>query len=252
MRIRVLIADDEPHARALVAAVLFHEPDVAVIGQCENGREAADAINKLAPDLVYLDVQMPGLDGFGVLDALPQEHRPLIVFITAHEQYAVRAFGKHAFDYLLKPFEYARLRETVQRARAHLTARGAAARAAAMSEDGREMTQAWNRLALREVGRVVFIKPEEIDWAETEGNYVRFHAGKKSYLLRETMNSTESRLAAKNFLRISRTHLVNLERIREWHPLFHGDSILILHDGTKFTVTRVYRKKFDQIVHQLD
>jgi two-component system LytT family response regulator len=255
MKIRALIVDDEPPARELIATLLRDEPDVEVVGECGNGRRAVAAIRDLSPDLVFLDVRMPGLDGFGVLAELPPERWPLVVFVTAYDQHAVRAFEVHALDYLLKPFEYDRLREAVRRARLKLDRRDGAmeqTRLLALLEELQNKAQSWNRMVVREGGRMVFLKPDEIDWIEADGNYLRLRVGAKSYLLRETMNSAEARLADKKFLRISRSALVNLERIKEWQPLFHGDSVLVLKDGTRLTVTRVYREKLERLVAQLD
>lgn len=254
MKIRALIVDDEPPARELIATLLRDEPDVEIVGQCPNGRKAVAAIERLAPDLAFLDVRMPGLDGFGVLAELPVERWPLIVFVTAYDEHAVRAFEVHALDYLLKPFEYDRLRQSLQRARAKLTQRDGASeqtRLLSLLESLQSRSQSWDRIVVRETGRVTFLKPDEIDWVEAEGNYVCLHVGAKSYLLRETMADAEARLAARKFIRVSRSALVNLERIKEWQPLFHGDSVLILKDGTRLTVSRVYREKLDQVVAQL-
>ena len=255
MKIRALIVDDEPPARELIATLLRDGPDVEVVGECANGRRAVAAIRELSPDLVFLDVRMPGLDGFGVLAELPPERWPLVVFVTAYDQHAVRAFEVHALDYLLKPFEYDRLREAVRRARLKLDRRDGPleqTRLLALFEDLQNKAQSWNRMVVRENGRVIFLRPDEIDWIEADGNYLRLRAGSKSYLLRETMNSAEARLADKKFLRVSRSALVNLERIKEWQPLFHGDSVLVLKDGTRLTVTRVYREKLERLVAQLD
>src|SRR5439155_11387125 len=211
-------------------------------------------IERLSPDLVFLDVRMPGLDGFGVLAELPVERWPLIVFVTAYDEHAVRAFDVHALDYLLKPFEYDRLRQALQRARGKLSQRDGASeqsRMLSLLESLQNRAQSWDRIVVRETGRVTFLKPDEIDWVEAEGNYVCLHVGAKSYLLRETMAEAETRLLAKKFLRVSRSALVNLERIKEWQPLFHGDSVLVLKDGTRLTVSRVYREKLDQLVAQL-
>src|SRR5436190_1111054 len=254
MKIRVLIVDDEPPARELIATLLRDEPDVEIVGECANGRKAVTAIERLSPDLVFLDVRMPGLDGFGVLAELPVERWPLIVFVTAYDEHAVRAFDVHALDYLLKPFEYDRLRQALQRAREKLSQRDGPSeqsRMLSLLESLQNRAQSWDRIVVRETGRVTFLKPDEIDWVEAEGNYVCLHFGAKSYLLRETMAETETRLAPKKFLRVSRSALVNLERIKEWQPLFHGDSVLILHDGTRLTVTRVYREEFDRLVTRL-
>jgi two-component system, LytTR family, response regulator len=254
MKLRALIVDDEPPARDLIATLLRDERDVEVVGECANGRQAVAAIGRLSPDLVFLDVQMPGLDGFGVLAELPSERLPLVVFVTAFDQHAVRAFEVHALDYLLKPFEYDRLRQAVQRARTQLSQNSGATqqtRLLALLEDLRTSKQSWNRVAVPDAGRTVFLRPDEIDWIEAEGNYLRLHVGKQSYLLRETMNAAEARLAAKKFLRVSRSALVNLERVKEWQPLFHGDSVVVLENGTRLTVSRGYREKFDGVVGQL-
>jgi len=254
MKIRALIVDDEPPARELIATLLRDEPDVEVVGQCANGRSAVAEIERLSPDLVFLDVQMPGLDGFGVLGEVPADRWPMIVFVTAHDEHAVRAFEVHALDYLLKPFEYDRLGKAVQRARAKIGEHSGAsqqARLLALLEELQSRAQSWDRVAVREAGRITFLKPDEIDWIEADGNYLRLRVGKKSYLLRETMQAAEARLAAKKFLRVSRSVLVNLDRIQEWQPLFHGDSVVILKDGTRLTVSRVYREKLDRLVAEL-
>jgi len=252
-RIRTLIVDDEPPARDLIATLLRDEPDAEILGECADGHQAVAAIQQLAPDLVFLDVQMPGLDGFGVLSELKSERLPLIVFVTAYNQHAVRAFEAHALDYILKPFEYDRFREAFRRARAQLRLQSTAAnqeRLIALIADFHSQG-GWDRIALREQGCVTFLKPEEIDWVESEGNYARLHIKNKSYLLRETMTSLEERLAARKFLRISRSALVNLERVKEWRPLFHGDSVLVLEDGMKLSVSRVFREGLDQAVARL-
>lgn len=254
MTIRVLIVDDEPPARDLIATLLRDEPDLEVVGQCSNGREAVAAIKRCSPDLVFLDVQMPGMDGFGVLAELPADRLPLVIFVTAFDQHAIRAFEVHALDYLLKPFEYDRLRQAVRHSRTQLAQRPGTTgqtRLLALLEELHNRGQSWDRLAIRDAGRILFLQPEEIDWIEAEGNYVRLHVGKESHLLRETMSATEARLASKKFLRVSRSTIVNLERVAEWQPLFHGDSVVILRDGTRLTVSRVYREALDRRVAQL-
>src|SRR5207247_9562027 len=181
MKIRALIVDDEPPARELIATLLRAEPDVEVVGECVNGRKAVAAFERLSPDLVFLDVRMPGVDGFGVLAELPVERWPLIVFVTAYDQHAVRAFEIHALDYVLKPFEYDRLRQAVQRARAQFSQGDGVAQQArllALLQDLQCRSQTWDRVAVREERCVTFLRPEDIDWIEAEGNYLRLHAGK--------------------------------------------------------------------------
>jgi two-component system LytT family response regulator len=204
--------------------------------------------------VILLDVQMPGMDGFGVLAELPTDRLPLVIFVTAFDRHAIRAFEVHALDYLLKPFEYDRLRQAVRHARTQLAqglGTAGQTRLISLLEELNNRGQSWNRLAVRDAGRVLFLQPDEIDWIEAEGNYVRLHVGKESYLLRETMSSTETRLVSKKFLRVSRSTIVNLERVTEWQPLFHGDSVVILRDGTRLTVSRVYRETLDKLVTQL-
>jgi len=254
VKIRVLIVDDERPARELISTLLRNEPDVEVVGECGNGSDAVDAIRTASPDLVFLDVQMPGLNGFEVLATLGSQRLPLIVFVTAYDKHAVRAFEVHALDYLLKPFEYDRLHQSVQRARIGLQTDSSEAyrnRILGLLEGLATQSPTWDRLVVRDAGRVLFLKIEDIDWIEAEGNYLRLHVGKGSHLLRETMVTAETRFAQKNFLRLNRSTLVNLERIKEWQPLFHGDSMVILHDGTRLTVSRVYREKFDRVVARL-
>jgi len=254
MTIRALIVDDEAPARDLIATLLRDEPDLEVVGECNNGRDAIAAIQRLSPDLVFLDVQMPGLDGFGVLAELQTERLPLVVFVTAFDRHAIRAFEVHALDYLLKPFEYDRLRQAVRHARTQLAQGPDAAdqtRLISLLEELHNRGQSWNRLAIRDAGRIVFLQPDQIDWIEAEGNYVRLHVGKESHLLRETMTAIEARLASRKFLRVSRSTIVNLERVVEWQPLFHGDSVVILRDGTRLTVSRVYRESFERLLAQL-
>jgi two-component system LytT family response regulator len=251
MKIRALIVDDEPPARELIATLLRQETDVEIVGTCANGRSAVAAIERLSPDLVFLDVQMPGLDGFEVLSRLPIERWPLVVFVTAYDRHAVRAFEVRALDYLLKPFEYDRLRQAVQRARAQLRkpdAETQQTRLLALLEDWHRQSQTWDRVAVREDRRITFLRPDAIDWIEAEGNYLRLHVGQKSYLIRETMHAAETRLAPKKFLRVNRSTLVNLERVKEWQPMFHGDSVVILESGTRLTVSRVYRESLDRLV----
>jgi two-component system LytT family response regulator len=253
VKIRVLIVDDELPARELIATILQEIPEVEIVGECANGSEAVRAIEKFTPDLVFLDVQMSGMDGFEVLGRIKSKPLPLIIFVTAYNQHALRAFEVHALDYLLKPFEYDRLRLAVKRAReqlAHKADGDYQQRIATLIEDLEEKQQ-WDRLPIRENGRIIFLKPEEIDWIAAEGNYVRVHAGKEHYLLRETMAQAETRLAQKKFLRVNRSALVNLERVKECQPMFHGDAVIVLQNGLKLTLSRVYREKFESLVERI-
>ena len=244
-RMRVLIVDDEPPARAWLRELLAEHPDVEVLGECDDGREAIEAIARSRPDLVFLDVQMPGVDGFEVLRAIGAEGKPAIVFVTAHDRHALRAFDARALDYLLKPFDGERLGRALDLARARLF--GAApsdwTRRLIDLIESRLPEPPIDRLVIRSGGRVFFVKPQDVDWVRAEGNYVRIHAGKTSYLVRETMNDLESRLLPSRFVRIHKSVLVNIDRIREVQPLLTGGHTVLLTDGTKLTWSRGYQSR---------
>jgi len=246
MKLRALIVDDEPLAREWVRGAVAEDHELEVIGECGNGFEAAEAIRRLKPDLVFLDVQMPGLDGFGVLEALSPEEIPAIVFVTAFDQYAVRAFEAQAVDYLMKPFSRERLEEAVRRVRELLKGRSL--------EDFREsigrIVEKIRRdrsypewVLLKADGKNVFVKVRDIDWIESSRNNVRIHVGQAIYLLHETTSAIAQRLDPKKFLRIHRSSIVNIERIRELHPWFNGDYAVILRDGTQLTLSASYRDR---------
>jgi len=246
--IRVLIVDDEPPARERIRALLADEPDIAVLGECESGIAAVGMIRNLDPDLVFLDVQMPGLDGFGVVAELGGA-LPVLVFVTAYDAYAVRAFEVHALDYLLKPFDRERFRETLDRARAALTERvrpGQSAGLAAPITEADPGRTPLRRLLAKRDGRLVVLKAAEIDWIESSANYASLHVGKETYLVRETMQSIEGRLDPAQFLRIHRSTIVNLDRVQEIEPYFHGDYIVRLADGQRLTLSRTYRDRLQK------
>jgi two-component system, LytTR family, response regulator len=250
-KIRTLIVDDEPLARERVRLLLERESDIEVIGECGNGAEALEAIPGSRPDLVFLDVQMPELDGFGMLARLEMDRMPAIIFVTAFDQFAVKAFEVHALDYLLKPFDADRLRTALQRARQSIQRQQEGAkdpRLGALLTDLRTAPKPADRIAVKSGGRMILLKTGDIDWVESADNYVNLHVGKESHLLRETMNALEARLATDRFLRISRSTIVNLDRIRELQPMFHGEYAVILHDGTRLTLSRGYREKLNQLL----
>ena len=250
-KIRALVVDDEPMARERIAGLLAQEPDVEVVGQCSDGLQAVSAIQQLAPELVFLDVQMPAVDGFGVIRQIGPDRMPLTVFVTAYDEYALKAFEVHALDYLLKPFGRDRFQQTLQHARAILERRRA-------GDLGRRLLALVNdiktepgptrldRLVVKSGGRVFFLRTDQIDWIEAAGNYVRLHLGDESHLFRETMNRMEARLDGRRFVRIHRSRIVNTERVKELQPWFNGEHVVILQNGTRLTLSRGYREKLQE------
>jgi two-component system LytT family response regulator len=243
---RALVVDDEPLAREKLKSLLNAETDVELVGECRDGLEAIAAIEGQKPDVVLLDVQMPELDGFGVLAALPPDLLPVVIFVTAYDQYALRAFEVHAVDYLLKPFDRQRFRKALDRARGALDRRETGTlnkKLMALIEDLKPERKHLERLVVKSSGRVFFLKTEEIDWVDSAGNYVRLHVAGDSYLLRETMGALESKLDPQKFLRIHRSTLVNIERIKELQQVFHGDYVVVLHNGQRLSLSRSYRDR---------
>ena len=253
-RVRVLLVDDEPLARAMLREMLSVDPDVEIVGECVNGSEAVEVINATVPDLVFLDVQMPEVGGFEVLEALVQDQIPHVIFVTAYDQYAVRAFEVHALDYLLKPFDRERFDLSWQRAKAqilHERDGGVDQRILALLEEMKAGSKYLERLVIKAAGRIYFLETNDIDWIEAEGNYVSVHAGKKSHLLRETISSLESQLDPKKFLRIHRSSIVRIDRIRELQPWFHGEFRVVLQNGMQLTLSRNYRDKLQEALGKL-
>jgi two-component system LytT family response regulator len=244
---KVLIVDDERLSRQRIRRLLLAEPDFEVAGECENGAEAVRILSKARPDVLFLDVQMPELDGFEVVRALEATH-PLVIFTSAFDEYALRAFDVHAFDYLLKPFDRKRFREALRRARVHLgreLSEKPDERLYALVEQFTAGRRGPDRVAVRTNGRVVFVKVDDIDWIEASDNYVCLHCGKDTHVLRETMSQAEARLDPARFLRVHRSAIVNLDRIRELQPWFRGDYRVILRDGTELTLTKSHREKLE-------
>jgi two-component system LytT family response regulator len=250
-RIRVLIVDDEPLAREGVRLHLAPHEEIEIIGECGSGEEAVRRIEADEPDLVFLDVQMPGLDGFGVLEAIGEAALPAVVFVTAYDQFALRAFEAHALDYLLKPFEAERFDKALERVRAQLRARSTHTmeerlRALVASLSGR--ARFLERMVARTGGRILILRVTDVDWIEAAANYVRVHIGAKHYLVRETMTHLEDRLDPDKFLRIHRSIIVRKDRIKELEPLFQGDYSIILVDGTRLTSSRGYRERIQSFL----
>jgi two-component system LytT family response regulator len=244
-RVRVLIADDEPLARRRLRGALETDPDLEVVGECANGPETLAAIERSEPELVFLDVRMPGLDGLEVLDKLPPEQRPRVVFVTAYDRYAVRAFEMRAVDYVLKPYDDERLHAAVTRAKEALS--GGTPEVGDLLELLRRLGQsAPSPIAVRTRRGIVLVPVEEIDWIEAEDNYVRLHVGAKSHLLRSTLADMESRLPPQRFLRVHRGAIVNVERMRELQPSTHGDFKILLRDGATVPMSRRFRSQVQE------
>jgi len=249
--IRTLIVDDEPLCRERLRTLLADAPDFIVVGECGDGAEAVATLRESPCDLVFLDVQMPVMDGLEVVEAIGPERMPTVVFVTAYDRYALRAFEVQALDYLLKPFDRERFEKALARAKSHVQ-RDQSAEASrqllALLGDTRPGRKHLERLVIKSGGRIFFLKMEEIDWIEAAGNYLRLHVGSETHLLRETMNTLEGRIDPERFLRIHRSTIVNIERIREIQPLFHGDYVVLLRGGTELTLSRTYRPRLQEVL----
>ena len=243
---RILIADDEPLARERLKMLLVGQEGFEVVGECHDGPSTIDAIRRSKPDLVFLDVQMPGANGFEVVSALGEEELPLFVFVTAFDQYALKAFDVHALDYLLKPFDRDRFLQALARARQQLERPSNSdlrSRLLALVRDLEPAPQRLERFVIKSGGRVFFVRADEIDWIEAAGNYVKLHVGTETHLLRETMNAVETQLPRETFYRIHRCHIVNIERVKELRPWFNGEYVVFLRTGARLTLSRGYREK---------
>lgn len=252
--IRTVIVDDEPIARRGIRAQLKQEKDIEIISECGNGNEAVEVIEAQSPDLVFLDVQMPELDGFGVLEAIGIERMPAVIFVTAYDRHAVRAFEVQALDYLLKPFDDERFATAVQRARQQIKRNGIdnlSRRLRGLLDDINASRKYVERLVIKSAGRIFFLSVHEIDWIEAADNYVRLHAGRDAHLLRETMNSLEQRLDPSQFLRVHRSRIVNTQKIKELQSLFRGQYDIILRDGTRLESGRGYQKRIQKLLTEL-
>ena len=236
-----------------IRQLLKDEQDFEIAGEYANGRQALEAVQRLKPDLAFLDIQMPRLSGLDVCEAAAAAGTalPLVIFVTAYDEYALKAFEVHAIDYLLKPFDRERFQKALQHAREQLRhAKDGAvdARLAALLEDLRPGSKKPERLVFKQNGRVIFIRTETIDWVEADGNYVRVHAGAEAHYVRETLAHIEADLPAEKFMRISRSAIVNLDRVKELQPLFYGDYAVILHNGSRLDMTRTYRDRLEGVL----
>lgn len=250
LKIRTLIVDDQSLEREVMSRLLKAEPDIEIVGTSVNGREAVEAITRLKPDLVFLDVQMPELDGFGVVSNLDPLHMPVVVFVTANEEFAHKAFDVQALDYLIKPCQRNRLKVALDRARLQIQLKQGSQAHFEKPEIQTRLKPVilyGERVAVKTDGKIVFLRLADISWVEAADNYVKLHVGATKHLLRDTMTSIEMRLPADRFLRISRSAIVNVDHIKELQPLFHGEYTVVLQDNTRLTLTRNHRDKLQQL-----
>ena len=256
MKIRTIIADDEELARRGLRALSQRCEDLELICECANGQEAVDAIRRHRPDLVFLDIQMPGKTGFDVISAIEDAQRPHVVFVTAYDKFALRAFEVHALDYLLKPVNEERFDAAVARVReamSHATDNAIVQRVRQVAADLKvaispSKGSAVDRLPIKINGRIMVIRVADIDWIEADGDYVSVHVGNKTWLMRDTIAAVELRLALSGFVRIHRSTLVNAERVKELQPQDKGEYTVVLNDGTELKLTRHYRTSVERLV----
>jgi two-component system LytT family response regulator len=253
--VRTVIADDEPLARRKLRILLDSEADVQVIAECQDGGQTLSAIRAYRPDLLLLDIQMPDRDGFQVLSEISREEMPVVIFTSAYDQYAIRAFEAHALDYLLKPFDQGRLHQAVERARFELRQskdREITHRIldllSRVKSDKQTAPEHEGRLVIKTKGRIVFLNLEEIDWVEAAANYVRLNSGKESYLFRETISRTSERLNPNHFIRIHRSVIVNVRKIKELIPVNSGEYIVVLKSGKELSCSRGYRTNVQHLI----
>jgi two-component system LytT family response regulator len=255
--VRTVIADDEPLARRKLRILLGSEPQVQVVAECQDGGQTLSAIRACRPDLLLLDIQMPDLDGFQVLREILPEEMPVVIFTSAYDQYAIRAFEAHALDYLLKPFDQGRLHQAIERARFELRQsndRDVTHRIlellSRVKSDQQPVPESEGRLVIKTKGRIVFLNLDEIDWVEAAANYVRLNAGKETYLLRETISRTSERLNPTRFIRIHRSMIVNVRKIKELIPVNSGEYIVVLKSGKELSCSRGYRANVQHIIER--
>jgi len=251
VKIRTLLVDDQSSGLTVLRNILRFEPDIEIIGTATNGREAIEAINRLAPDLVFLDVQMPEVDGFGVVAGIKAQKMPIIVFVTARDDCALKGFEAQALDYVTKPCQPARLHSAVQRARRQIQnhqTRDIRDKLDNLIQGLKGETKYPERLAVKSDGRIIFVRLADIDMVEAADNYVKLYVAKETHMLRETLGALEEKLPPSRFVRISRSVIVNMESVKELHPMFHGEYSVILKNGSRATLTRSYREQLRQLV----
>jgi two-component system LytT family response regulator len=248
MKMRVVIADDEPLSRERLRQLLEAEAHVEIVAECGTGPETVNAIQQTSPDLIFLDVKMPELDGFGVLSKLKGVSVPVVVFVTAHDQFAARAFDVQAVDYLVKPFDRQRFRTAFARARERVQHGQVVEKTHQLVSSLAQPSKEVQRIVVRSAGRISFVQIDEINWICAADNYAELHLDKTSHFLRTTMAALMEQLPRGRFLRISRSQIINVERIKEIRPKCHGDYYVFLKDGTKLTASRNYRTRLIDLV----
>jgi two-component system, LytTR family, response regulator len=249
--IRCVIVDDEPRGRERVATLLRAIPDAEIVAQCGNGSEAIEVIDALRPDLLFLDIQMPELDGFGVLAAIPRDRLPEVIFVTAHDRYAIKAFEVHAQDYLLKPFDSERLLAAYARAAERVRSdrvRDPDAPVLALLRTMEQRRTLRTRVPIRIDGSVQLLPVADIAWIESSDNHVKIHANGHTYVVRQTLQSMEASLSPQDFIRVHRTAIVNVSRIKEIQPWFNGEYVVVLHDGTQIRTSHGYRARLEVLM----
>lgn len=270
-KIRAIVVDDESLAREVLLVMLGDDPEIELIAECRNGREAVAAISEQSPDIVFLDIQMPEMDGFQVIEEIGTERMPVTVFVTAYDKHALRAFEAHALDYLLKPFDHDRFDAALQRAKTFVRQQKLGeigerffdmlqdvklktGESSSEADDKKPEKAAHkepiDRVVIKASGRIYFLKTEEIDWVEGTGDYLTLHSGSKTHLIRETMTNFHARLDSQKFLRIHRSTIINIERIKEIHPLFKGEYIITLTSGKRLKSSRGYRHELQPLLDE--
>lgn len=248
-KINALIIDDEPPARSVIRKMLTEDTEIEVVGECSNGIEAFETIRRLSPDLLFLDIEMPEMDGFALLESFDEGKHPAVIFVTAYNQYAVRAFDVSAVDYLLKPFDHERLARALERAKINLREKSDEERSEKVLELLRQLNakdENLDRFVIKKNGRVLLVPGADIDWVEASGNYVLLHVGREKHLIRETMKGIEKRLDPQKFLRIHRSTIVNIDCVKELQVHFNGEHLVVLKTGEELILSRRYREKLSQ------
>lgn len=251
MKIKTLIVEDEPVARRRIKRLLASHTEIEIVGEAADGNAAVALFRETKPDLLFLDIQIPGVDGFGVLEKLAAENAssPVIIFTTAYNQHALRAFEFEALDYLLKPFDRERFQKTVERAKKQIQNRHNSDlhHLASVFKNIAPKPQYLERILIKKAGEIFILKTDEIDWIEAAGDYMKLRVGKETHLVRETMSGLEEKLDPEKFIRIQRSIIVNIERIKKLHPMFRGDYVVELEDETRLNSSRHYRHKLQAV-----